>query len=255
MKKAEYIFRAAVFLVCAGGLVWFLIPLLWNVLNIGNACGLCVCAALMAGSLFFGKIREACLRSRVWRGVFLAADILLCAGAAWTIAMTCCMFSAAASTPPENSTVVVLGSLVSGTKPSADLQSRIDTAAVYLKEHPGTVCVASGGQGPREGITEAEAIKKTLVSAGVEPARVLLEDQSRSTRENLRNSLAVIKKAGGSQKLAIVTDDYHEFRACSIARSLGLEAYAVPARTPWFILSSCWAREVLALAKYLLIPV
>lgn len=254
MKKYERVFRAAVFLIAAAGLIWFLIPLLWQVVNIGSVCGLAVCLLLLVGSLFFGRIRTACQNSKTLRRVFLTVGVLFCLGALWSLAMTCCMFSAAAAKPPENAAAVVLGSLVDGTEPSADLRGRIDCAAVYLKEHPGAKCIASGGRGHREAVTEASAIKKALVSSGIDPQRILLEESSVNTKENLRRSLAIMKQNGISAPLAIITDDYHEFRACSIARSLGIKAYAVPTRTPWFIFSSCWSREVLALTKYLFIP-
>lgn len=254
MKKYERVFRVAVFLIAAAGFIWFLIPLLWQVVNIGNGGGLAVCLLLLIGSLFFGKIRAACQNSKALRRVFLTVGILFCLGALWSLAMTCCMFSETAAKPPEDATAVVLGSLVDGTEPSADLRGRIDCAAVYLKEHPSAKCIASGGRGHREAVTEASAIKKALVSSGIDPQRILLEESSVNTKENLRRSLAIMKQNGISAPLAIITDDYHEFRACSIARSLGVNAYAVPARTPWFIFSSCWSREVLALTKYLFLP-
>jgi uncharacterized SAM-binding protein YcdF (DUF218 family) len=254
MKKCVSPFRVIIFLIAAAGLVWFLIPLGWHILNIGNGSGLAVCLVLMAGSLLWGKIRAACRRSKPLRGLVTVVVVLLCAGAVWSAAMTVCMISAAAAAPPESATVVVLGSMVNGKSPSADLWWRISTASAYLKAHPEAKCVASGGQGPHESATEASVIKQCLAADGIDPSRVLTEETSRSTKENLANSLKIIDRSGLNRKLAIVTDDYHEFRACSIARKQNAEPYAVPSKTPWFILSSCWAREVLALTKYLLIP-
>lgn len=254
MKKSAFLPRAAVLLMAAAGLVWFLIPLRCHVLNAGNGAGIAVCLVLAAGALLFKKIRSLCRRSKPWRAVFLAVGVLLCAGILWSAAMTGFMFSTASSAPPEGATVVVLGSGVEGTKPSADLWERINTAAAYLKAHPNAKCIASGGRGQRESASEASVIKNSLTAEGIDPARILTEETSRDTRQNFRCSLALIDKSGLSRRLAVVTDDYHEFRACSIARSLGAEPYAVPAKTPWYILSACWAREVLALAKYFLIP-
>ena len=254
MKKKASPFRAAVFLAAAVGSVWFLIPIGWQVLNVGNASGLAVCLLLMGLAACRGKIRAAGERSKPVRRFFTALTVLLCAGAVWCAAMTACMLSAAAAVPPEDAAAVVLGSMVDGTSPSADLWARIGAASSYLKAHPGAKCIASGGQGPRESVTEASVIKERLVADGVDAARILTEERSRSTKENLANSMALAVENGLGRKFAIVTDDYHEFRACSIARGLGLEPYAVPAKTPWYILSSCWAREVLALTKYLLLP-
>ncbi len=149
MKNRGFPFRVVIFLAAAAGFVWFLIPVGWHVLNIGNGCGLAVCLAVMALSLFWGRIRAAGGRSRAVRGLSSAAVVLLCAGAAWSAAMTVCMFSAmSAAAPPGNAVVVVLGSMVDGTSPSADLWVRIGAAASYLKTHPGAKCIASGGRGP-----------------------------------------------------------------------------------------------------------
>lgn len=254
MKKRSFPLRAAVFLAAAAGLVWFLIPVGWQVLNVGNASGLAVCVLLMALSVFWGRLRAAGKRSKAVRRVTAVLVALLCAGAAWSAAMTGCMLSAAAAAPPEDAVVVVLGSMVDGTSPSADLWARIQAASSYLKAHPGAKCIASGGRGERETITEASAIQKALVADGIAAPRILMEEKSRSTKENLANSKRLAESAGLGKRFAVVTDDYHEFRACSVARGLGLEPYAVPAETPWYILSSCWAREVLALTKYLLLP-
>ena len=254
MKKRSFPFRVVIFPAAAAGLVWFLIPIGWHVLNVGNGIGLAVCLVLMVLALFWGKIRAAGRRSKALRGLSAAVVALLCAGAVWSAAMTVCMFSASSAAPPEDAVVVVLGSMVDGTSPSADLWVRIGAAFSYLKMHPRAKCIASGGQGPRESITEASAIKRCLTADGIDPSRILTEEASRSTKENLANSMKLAEANGLGRRLAVVTDDYHEFRACSIARKIGAEPYAVPAKTPWYILSSCWAREVLALTKYLVLP-
>lgn len=245
--------RAVILLAGAVGLVWFLIPLGWGVWNVGNALGAAVCAVLVAGALLYGRIIRTARQSRAFRACFTAVSVLLGAGAVWAAAMTVCMVSVQAS-PPLDTTAVVLGSMVQGSVPSADLWERIRAAETYLKANPNAKCIASGGTGSGESVSEASAIRDALVADGVGPERILLEDTSRSTKENLRNSRLVAQRAGLADRFAVVTDDYHEFRACLIARSLGAEAYAVPGRTPWYILSACWAREVLALAKYFAVP-
>ena len=246
--------RWGVGLLAFAGLGWFLGPIHWNVLNIGNVSGIAVCAAVLLCVLLFGRIRRACAKSRAFRRIALAVLILFCAGLAWSAFLTGLMISGATAAPPESATVVVLGSKVSGSVPSADLRVRIEAAAAYLKERPQAVCIACGGQGPGENRTEAEVIRDGLAERGVDPARVLLEDKSTSTEENIGNALSIIGRNGLNGELAIVTDEYHEFRACSIARKRGVSAWAVPAGTPWYIFSACWARELLALTRYLLLP-
>lgn len=254
MKRGARFFRAALLVLFAVGFVWFLGPVHWNVRNIGNLSGVFVCAAVFFTALFWGRIQKLCARRRPARIVRNLVLVLFGAGLLWTVILSGLMLSAAAEQPPEGAVVVVLGSKVNGSAPSADLWARIDAAATYLTENPGARCVACGGKGSGESIPEAEAIRNGLTSKGIDSSRILLENRSVSTRENLANALAVIEKNNLGRNLAVVTDDYHEYRACSIARRLGAEPCAVPARTPWYIFSACWARELLALTKYLLVP-
>jgi uncharacterized SAM-binding protein YcdF (DUF218 family) len=255
VKHFSAFFRILIAAASAAGFLWLLAPAAYGVMNIGSRAGMAVCAVLFFGAVFFDRIRDAAKRSRAFRTAFLTAAVILCAGALWTAAMTCCMLSCScAAETPEGTTVIVLGSEVRGDTPSLDLQIRINTAQAYLEAHPDAKCIASGGKGSNENLSEAEAIRNTLAEAGIDPARILPEDASRTTQENLENSLRTARENGLPARFAIVTDDYHEFRACSTARALGAEAYPVPAATPGIILSACWAREVLALAKYFLFP-
>ena len=70
---------------------------------------------------------------------------------------------------PQNEAdyLIVLGAKVNGTTPSLILQYRINKAAEYMKKHPGTKAIVSGGQGADEGISEAEAMKNGLLSSGI----------------------------------------------------------------------------------------
>ena len=98
--------------------------------------------------------------------------------------------------------VVVLGAKVNGATPSLTLKYRIDKAYDYLRENPDTVVVASGGQGPNEGISEASAMFNRFVGKGISPERILLEDRSTSTTENLVFSRECIAAAAAAQAAA-----------------------------------------------------
>jgi uncharacterized SAM-binding protein YcdF (DUF218 family) len=249
--------RAALWILgilSAVGLVWFIGPIYWNVFNIGNIFGMIICLLILLCVIFSSKIHAVCSQSKVARRIALAVLLLFCAGLAWTAVLTGLMISGTKGAPDENATVLVLGSKVNGSVPSADLMARIETAAEYLNENPRAVCVACGGQGNGEDRTEAEVIREGLVSLDIDSSRIYLEDRSTSTQENIGNALGVIEANGLSRNLAIVTDEYHEYRACSIAREYGVSAEAVPSRTPWYIFSACWARELLALSAFLLLP-
>lgn len=244
--------RGVFICMASAALVWFLIPLHWGVANAGNLCGIAFSAAALLAGLLFPHVRRTCAKNRAFRAAARVCAALLCLAVLWAAAMTGLMLAAPAGQPPEGVPVVVLGSKVSGTAPSADLWARIGTAAEYLKAHPKAVCIASGGRGSGEAVSEASVIRAQLAALGVEPGRILTEEQSATTKENFAFSLKLAREKGLGTSFAVVTDDYHEYRACSIARSLGLTPYAVPARTPWYIFSACWAREVLALTKFLI---
>lgn len=150
--------------------------------------------------------------------------------------------------------VIVLGAGVNGETPSAALWSRIQAAAAYLETHPDVPVVLSGGQGPGEDITEAEAMRRALRrDGGVEEARLLLEERSTSTAENFRYSKELLEAYGLDMEravIAIVTNDFHCCRAQLIARRAGLRTVDVPAELPWWWLTAnYYARESFALVK------
>ena len=105
------------------------------------------------------------------------------------------VFSAGRKVPAEDGEyVIVLGAQVRGEVPTLVLSARIRAAAEYLKEHPQAIAVASGGKGSGENISEAEAIRRGLVRLGIPEERILLEDRSTSTAENLRFSAEMIQQ-------------------------------------------------------------
>ena len=113
---------------------------------------------------------------------------------------------------------------------------RINAARVYLEENPDTVCIASGGQGEDEPMSEAECIRDHLVAGGIDADRILLEDRSTSTEENMRYSLPMLRSPEtDAESVGIVTNDFHVFRALCLARKNGgFTFYGVPARSTVF---------------------
>lgn len=156
--------------------------------------------------------------------------------------------SARGTDAPEADYLIVLGCQVRGTVPSRMLRQRIDAAAKFLNTYPDAVAIVSGGQGPGEDITEAECMYTYLTAAGIDPDRILLEDRSASTMENLRFSLELMEDGASA---AIVSNEFHLYRAGQMARLLGLEADLIPADTQFPILTASYTlREVLAVWKF-----
>ena len=150
--------------------------------------------------------------------------------------------------------VIVLGAGVNGETPSAALWSRIRAAEEYLQKHPDVPVVLSGGQGPGEDISEAEAMRLALWGEDeAENARLLLEEKSTNTAQNLAFSKALLEEYGLDTEtavIAVVTNDFHCFRARMIAQKQGLRAIGVPAELPWWWLTAnYYLREAFAVVK------
>ena len=123
-------------------------------------------------------------------------------------------------------------------------------AVEYLEENPTVNCVVTGGMGDKDTPSEAEVMYDYLVQKGISPKRIEKDASSRNTKENLENAKQIIQSKGWNQNIAIITEYYHEFRAGRLADELGMRSYAVCAETPWYIFSSSYGREVLALTKF-----
>ncbi|QNR20588.1 YdcF family protein [Exiguobacterium sp. Helios] len=126
--------------------------------------------------------------------------------------------------------VIVLGAGVKGEKPSLILSNRIEAAVRYGKQFPDTTFILSGGQGDGEAISEAEAMRRGMLQGGISEERLLLEDQSTSTTENLTFSKRLLPES--ENRVSIVTSDFHLYRARKEAEQMDLKTDAVPAETP-----------------------
>lgn len=149
--------------------------------------------------------------------------------------------------------VVVLGAGVHGTVPSLILQNRIDAAVEYLQENPNAVCIVSGGQGSGEDISEASCMYYHITAAGIDGSRIWQEDQSTSTLENFQYSLALIEEMTGQkpEKIAVISNEFHLYRAGRIGEKCGVAVAGVPAKTSYLsLLINYTLREIAAVWGY-----
>ena len=152
---------------------------------------------------------------------------------------------------PENvDYLIVLGAGVNGTTPSLSLTNRLTAALAYLEANPHTTAILTGGQGPGEDVTEAEAMRIWLEARGVAPERLIKEEQATSTEENIAYSLEIIRSHGDEgASVAIVSSEYHLYRAKCMARDAGIEAYGVAGVTSLPVLKiNYFIREAFAVA-------
>lgn len=149
--------------------------------------------------------------------------------------------------------VVALGSgLIEGQVPPL-LARRLDGArsaydeAVAAGGRP--VIVTSGGQGEDEPRPEAEAMAEYLVERGTPPEVILVEAESRTTQENLVNTAQLLAERGITGPVAVVTNNYHAFRAAMMMRKAGVAGYALGAPTADYYWPSATIREYLAILR------
>ena len=151
--------------------------------------------------------------------------------------------------------VIVLGARLYGDKPAPALEERLKTASKYLAKNEDISVVVTGGQGDNEDIPEAEAMAKYLINNGIAENRIIIENKSTSTFENLKFCLDILRDMGEKEDLEvlIVTNDYHLFRSKFLARRLGMIPYRLPAKTPPAMILSSYIREYFAVIKSFLV--
>lgn len=146
--------------------------------------------------------------------------------------------------------IIVLGAQVRKDGPSPVLRYRLDKAVEYLNENPDTVCIVSGGQGSNEPWPEAEGMAKYLQQKGIDATRILLEDQSQTTGQNIINSKKLMKDGAS---VGVVTNNFHVFRATQIAKKYGLsDVCGIAAGSTRKYLPNNMLREFFAEMKWLL---
>ncbi len=200
-----------------------------------------------------------CNKLRPWmkRGFGLAAKIVFFAGyAVFILLFIVCavIMGVAAKSWPQGQVdaLIVLGGGVKGDVATITVKTRLDTALPYLKDNPDCRVVVSGGQGPGETTSEASVMAAYLKRNGIGETRIIQEDQSTSTRENLifsKEKLDILFK-NESYRVAVVTNDFHIYRAELTAKSVGLaDAQGMSSPSPLYLQPNNYLRETVAIVK------
>lgn len=243
------IIRILKILIGAAGWVWFMIPIVFSgIFNIGNAAGLLFFGCLFLWGVFQNKLKNKAKTHKWAKGLLCVLIAGYTAFTALFAVESALMLDAINTTPSDGDvTVVILGCSVKGETPSQMLRLRIDAAEKYLKSNPEAKAVLSGGQGPGEDITEALCMYRELTARGIESDRLYMEGESTSTRENLAFSAQIIEKEGLSKNIAIVSNNFHLYRASLSAKDLGLSCSFVSAFTPYPLLATYVMREYMGI--------
>lgn len=147
--------------------------------------------------------------------------------------------------------IVVLGCRLKRGRAGPLLASRLERGLeVYRAEVAAggdPMMVASGGQGHGATVTEADAMADYLEDAGVPAGKIVRENRSRNTEENLRYTAAELAaRLPADTRMTVVTSDFHVLRTAALARRLGLRAQVVGARTARRFVPKAYPREFAA---------
>ena len=154
---------------------------------------------------------------------------------------------------PDKDFLIILGCGIrqDGT-PTPLLRGRIDRALAFAqkqKQQTGKdlIFVTSGGQGPREVTSESASMKQYLLAQGVPEERIIEEDRSTDTAQNMRFSKEKIQAVNPKGKVAFVTTNYHVFRGGLCARRVKMRAVGMGSKTKWYFWPNASVREFVGL--------
>ncbi len=147
--------------------------------------------------------------------------------------------------------VIVLGAGIRGDRVTVPLAYRLNAAIEYHKKNPDAVIVVTGGQGFQETVTEAYAMEQYLLRKGVNPDKIIKEEQATSTNENMRFTKEILDEHFASDySVVVVTNNFHIYRGVQIAKIEGFENVKHKhAGLKWYNMAPCYLRESLAVLK------
>lgn len=209
-------------------MVWFVLGIMFLVLGIITVRGK------------WGKVHKAIK--------ILIALFFICSGILLAITWSLIIPHFEDSGEPNADAVIVLGAQVKKSGPSTVLKYRLDAAIDYLNDNPDAVCIVSGYQGKKEPFAEAKGMKEYLVKQGVEEDRIIMDDKSKNSSENLEFSKKFLPK--DNAKVVLVTSNTHMYRALQIAKKNGYTNISgLSAHTPKLFLLNGMLYESLSIVK------
>ena len=131
--------------------------------------------------------------------------------------------------------IIVLGAGLINDRPSLVLASRLTATIEYSQRHKNIPIIVTGGLGQGQTVTEAEAMARYLIERGVDETRIYKEELSTNSHENINFAIEIIQESGidiENATVAIVSNEFHLYRAKIVAEKAGIDAIGVAAETP-----------------------
>jgi uncharacterized SAM-binding protein YcdF (DUF218 family) len=191
------------------------------------------------------------VRRRIWRGLWTAFGIWVLSVLLFWLGLARVAGASPADSPPPVA-IIVLGSGTPAGKASPVLAARLDEGLAWARHFPQARVLVSGGMDFGESHSEGAIMGDYLRAKGLDPARIVQEERSTSTEENLLFSKALLHSLGdeATGPVVVVTSDFHVLRAKRIARHAGFTTViAAGAPTPLYVRYNAWLREYFALAS------
>jgi uncharacterized SAM-binding protein YcdF (DUF218 family) len=182
----------------------------------------------------------------------LFAVLAFCLTAACTAALVFILHPRPADPEGDFPCLIVLGAGIrTDGSVTAALAGRLNTATAYLSSHPATMVIVSGGHGRFTPFPESRAMAAYLRDRGISRERIIEEENSLDTIQNLRFSGRILReRTGGNISAAILTSDFHLSRALFLAKRMGYTSFkGISSPSPYLLRPNLYAREIFATVK------
>lgn len=173
--------------------------------------------------------REPTIRAPSSLGWRLIQTAVLVTAGAWLLSLSLVIVWERLDTREPAHAIVVLGAAQYDGKPSPVLRARVDHAIQLWRRGMAPLLIVTGGRGTGDTTTEAAVERRYALAHGVPDSAILLEPESRSTSESLRNVSAML--APSRREVILVSDPFHMLRLSILARRFGLRPRTSPTPT------------------------
>ena len=203
----------------------------------------------LLGAVFFGLVFA--VRVLEIKGIIHVAKVLricfiviMATGASLFIFIEALIIKGMMAKPKDNCDyIIVLGCQIRGDHITRSLKNRLDVAVSYAIDNSDTTIIVSGGRGKGENTTEAFAMSK-----GIDGSRIIQEDKSTDTSENMKYSVQYIENK--DSLVGIATNNFHIARSRLLARHAGLNnTCGMPAESDHVLFINYMVREAIGIVK------
>jgi len=134
---------------------------------------------------------------------------------------------------------IVFGQKLNANLPTPEFKKRLDAAIEWQAHKQPKLIILQGGMTHKNTVSEAQAGQTyfynspKLINQCNSLTQLILEDKSRNTLENLRNTREYLQREKTSLKVTLISNRYHLLRCSIIAKNMGFSTELLPAESEW----------------------